>query len=252
MSVEDTLSTVQYIGAITEMATSLGVHLRVGTNFDEFRDIPKSQPQRAPIAPIFDPDFSDISSSNGFWVSGCNDVGEIVHTQAMCLIDLSGSNLAEHMQTRLGDYRPHGDKINADQSHCILTPAASAITGKVAYHGELWLKGGPNGYRGGCLAAILPRLVLATSLLRWPLDFIIGIMEPIAVCRGLAAREGYMHVEQHSILWNQPGASVPFEEWIVWMSGDDARFNLRVPPETLRELFETAGPKAPSIPKEAA
>ena len=239
MSANDLSPTLKYISRITNMAASLGICLQFGRNFTEFRNVPDKQPYRHPVAPIFDPQFSDISPDEGLWMTGHDSAGEIMHTQAIRLVDLEGRTFGDHLQTRLGDYRPHGNKLDVNRSKFLLTPSASAIAGRVFYHGELWIKGGPAGYRGGCLAAILMRMFLAKAVMLWEPDFIVGLMKPIVICKGMASRAGYMHIEQHSILWHQRNRPEPFEEWIVWMSNADAKFNLRVPPETFYDIFES-------------
>ena len=61
MSANDLSPTLKYISRITNMAASLGICLQFGRNFTEFRNVPDKQPYRHPVAPIFDPHFSDIS-----------------------------------------------------------------------------------------------------------------------------------------------------------------------------------------------
>ncbi len=232
------MPTNEYVKRITQIANSLGLQLQFGSDFRKFREIYKQQLLTSGIDPIFDPDISGICSANGFWMIGHNNAGEIVHTQAMRMIDLCGVTLGEHLRLHLGDYRPHYHEVNVRKSRYCLTPAASNITGRVSYHGALWLMGGPAGYRGGCLTAILTRLMLARCLMQWSPDFMIGIQSPKIACRGLSAREGYMRLEQRSILWQVDDSDIPVEEWLVWMSQDEAKFNLRVPPEVFYELYE--------------
>ncbi len=132
MSAIQLYSTIEYITSIVRIAASKGVHLEIGTDFTAFRDIPKTQPQRKPVAPLFDPDHSSVSSANGFWVKGVNDRGEIVHTQAVRLIDLSGISLAEHLAQYLRDYRPHGDAVDPEKSRCVCLPSRPRLPGSSA------------------------------------------------------------------------------------------------------------------------
>ncbi len=237
MTVADVFS-VTYTKGIFEIAKSLGLDLHVGSDFDEFRAISKEHPLKPYVNPAFDPDFVDISPLTGLWLIGTNANGEIVHTQAIKLLELTNANLAEHFRSNLTDYRTHGYDFDVDRSCCFLSPAASRISGRVSYHGELWLKGGSDGYRGGCLATILTRLMKALCLQRWSPDFMIGLQSPVTSCRGLAAREGYVHLEQRSIVWQLRDCADAMEDWLVWMSREEAAFNLRVPPEFFYNLFE--------------
>lgn len=236
MSAIHLYSTIGYITSIVRIAASKGIHLEIGTDFTAFRDIPKTQPQRKPVAPLFDPDHSSVSSANGFWVKGVDDRGEIVHTQAVRLIDLSGIGLAEHLAQYLRDYRPHGDAVDPEKSRCVLSPVSSRITGKVCYLGEAWLKSGRNNL-GGSLTAALTRLAPAMSSLLWWPDYFFCLMEPFVACKGLSARFGYTHLEQGSIFWHRRDQTAPLEEWLGWMSQEDLRHLLRVPPENFDRWY---------------
>ncbi len=253
MSVQALFTTANYIASITQLVNSKGMSLELGTDFSEFCSVPGHQPEKGHIAPIFDPTKSDISSDNGFWVVGRNDSNEIVHTQAARLVDLRGTTLCQHFKDRLGDYRPHGDTVDPSLSMSHLTPEAGAITGRMVYYGELWMKGGEQGFRGGSLTALLPRLMFALSLLHLKPDYLIGIMEPLAACKGLSAREGYTHLEQGSFHWHQTEQDVPLEEWFVWMTAQDVIFNMRVAPETLDSLYaQKPADRAPQLLDKAA
>ena len=238
MTVTKLFSEIDYIHRCMNIASSQGIQIQTGDNFEEFRELCDQHPSKGHVAPIFDPAVSDLPRTDGFWMVGRNKDGKLVHTQAIRTVNLVGVTMADHMRTHLHDYRPHGDHVDASRSMVSLTPQAACITGIVAYYGELWLMGGPNGYRGSCLTAIMPRLMFALALQAWNPDYFIGIMEPLAACKGLAAREGYMHVEQHSILWHQLKEPDPLEEWLVWMSRDEANFNLRMPPDQIARLYQ--------------
>ncbi len=228
----------QQISEFATVISSYGLVLQIGTDFDEFLKCSSKQPLRHPINPIFDPEQSEISRSNGFWILGHDKSGEIVHTQAMKLLDLTHTDLEGYLKMRPWDLRPFGNTIDPTTMNFNLTEASARITGRVTYHGELWIKGGPDGFRGGCLTILLTRLMILLAMLRWTPDFLIGLQSPFTAIKGLAIREGYMHMEQQSILWPQKKPANVVEDWLVWMNYTEAEFNLRLSPETLLELFE--------------
>jgi hypothetical protein len=227
-----------FIAKIRTLLEDHGLCLAVGNDFRHFRDIPLRQPVRPHVAPIFDPAVQQLHPEKAFWLTASTPAGEVVHTQAVQLLDLGGRTLGEHLTSQLGAYRPHGTKLDMSRSLTRQTTATSDLKGRICYHGELWIKGGKNGYRGGSLTALLPRLMLAMTMHKWQPDYIFGVMEPGAACRGLAAREGYMHLEQGSVLWHDPGSSEPFEEWIVWLGKQDIPHLLAVEPARLFAMFE--------------
>lgn len=226
------------VSDIIEICSELGVYLEFGSNFDEFIQICGQQPERDSVSPAFDPKLSNINSTNGMWILGRNKSGTLVHTQSLKLIDLGKTNFDMHLQDRLLDYRIRSKKVELDNTSVFLSADAKNIQGSITYHGELWLKGGKDGIRGGCLSSILPRLLLIQGLLEWRPDFMFGFQSALTTCRGLGTREGYMRAEQRSVMWKHKGEAERLEEWLVWMSREEAEFNLRVPARSFFNMFE--------------
>ncbi len=227
-----------YIDRLTDLLEHVGLKLTVGNDFEYFRHIPLQQPKRPHVAPIFDPAVQVMDPLKAFWLTACSGSGEVVHTQAMLLIELGDETLGQHLTKNLSAFRPYGNRLDPSRSVTQQTTATTSLKGRVCYHGELWTKGGPNGYRGGSLTALLPRLMISMAVRKWSPDHIFGVMEPGAACKGLAAREGYMHLEQGSVLWHDRQSDQSFEEWIVWMNREDTCHLLSVGPDVLYRMFE--------------
>ena len=228
----------QYIPEITHYAKARGMQLMFGHDFEVFREIAASQSKRHNINPAFNPAHADLASDNALWLVGLDSSGELVHTQAIKLLALKGHSLETYFGSSLSEFRISGDEIASDRSRWFLTPQASRIAGRVTYHGELWLMGGPNGYRGGCLATLLTRVLLMQACLRLVPDFLIGFQSPMTCCRGLSIKEGYMRTEQRTILMARKNSQEFIEGWLVWMTREEAEFNLRIPPSFFIELFD--------------
>ena len=239
MQVHDTYLLGRYIAGAERIVSALGITIEFGTDFSQFCSIPEKQPDRHPVSPIFDPLETTVSESNAFWLVGRNAACEVVLTQAIKLIRISRqAGLLDHLRSNLADYRPHGEKLDVSRSKVDLTPRAAGLAGDACYYGELWIK---KPYRGGSLTAVMPRLMFAVAMLKWSPQFVFGMMEPMAACKGLAAREGFMHLEQGSISWQQLASHESFEEWLVWTTMDDFLFNARVPLDMLAKLYPDPG-----------
>jgi len=213
--------------------------LQSGSDFTRFCKIVKKLPQKSNISPIFDPAFGYVNRDNAFWLTVHTLSGEVISTQALILVDLDDDTMARHLAGKLHDYRPYGDRLLAQGSQLNLS-TAGRLTGKTCYHGEMWLKGGPEGYRGGALVGLLPRLGMALAFCRWELNSIFALMETGSAMKGLAARAGFMHLEQGSVQWFNPHSPNPCEEWIAWINTDDCEHLLAVSPERLCEILEPA------------
>lgn len=234
MRVGDTDPITSYASGAEKIVSELGITLELGSDFVFFCSIPDIQPDRHAISPIFDPDESNVSASNAFWLIGRDAAGEIVLTQAIKLVQVGDAGFFNHMKENLADYRPKGDHLDIARSQINLTDRAAKLTGDLCYYGELWIK---RGYRGGCLTAIMPRLMFAHAISKWSPNVVFGIMEPLAACKGLAAREGFMHLEQGGLHWWDRASSETLEEWLVWTTKDDFIFNMRVSLEMLSKLY---------------
>ncbi|WP_420345348.1 hypothetical protein [Pelagibius sp.] len=233
MTTQEVLSGSRFVTAIKELVKDQGLTLEIGSDFTALREALKDQPERQGLAPRFDPDVSEIDEASGFWILGRSKTGEVVHTQAMRMVDLGGRTLSGYLDERFRDFTPAGYAIDFSRSHYRGAPGSRMIAGKVCYHGELWLKGGPGGFRGAGFTAVLARLALVKALLKWAPDYVFGFMFPLAACKGLAAREGYMHTEPGSLYWAVSGRQRPLETWTVWMSRADIRHILQIPPTDL-------------------
>lgn len=243
MHARETDAIAKYIAGAETVVSELGISIEVGSDFDFFCSIPKLQPDRHAVSPIFDPDESSISASNGFWLIGRNASGEIVLTQAIKLIPVGEAGFLSHLTRDLADYRPKGDRLDIAKSQVVLTDRAASLSGDLCYYGELWIKGT---YRGSCLTAVMPRLMFAIAIAKWSPNVVFGVMEPLAACKGLAAREGFMHLEQGGLHWWDHVSSEIMEEWLVWTTRDDFIFNMRVSPEMLSNLYPSKTAKKPA------
>ncbi len=76
-------------------------------------------------------------------------------------------------------------------------------------------------------------------------------MEPFAVCKGLSVIIGYTHLEQGSLFWHRRDETGPLEEWLGWMSREDLKHLLRVPPENFDRWYPERGASRKGPPETA-
>ena len=231
MSASVLYSQINYISKINEISHSKGINLEVLTDFEEFRETIKREPDLDHIYPMYDPACSFIAPTNGFWIRGTNEKGDVVHTQAVRLLDFHGLSLSEHLALHRRKYVIRGKMINPDKYLYSSSPASSIITGTVCYHGQLWLKGGETGFRGQGLSTLLPRLALALCLMEWSPDFVFCFASPTLACSGLFAQYGYLQVEPG--MWHTSDKSESVEQWLAWTSRKDIEHIMKLPPTNL-------------------
>jgi hypothetical protein len=166
-------------------ARGIGVRLRLRHDFGELVYVNKHAAVRRswhPLMDIFNPEYSDLLPENSYWISGEDEHGEIVLTQAGRVYYWPDTNLEQEARLMFYGGRDEGQQ-------CVVTaPDAKLITGVVFYGGSGWVR--PD-FRGRRLMRLVPRLGRAYALARWPVDWGISFVLPKLVDNGIAAGYGY-------------------------------------------------------------
>jgi hypothetical protein len=180
-------------------AREVGVRLRLRNDFAELLYVNKHAAVRQnwyPLLDIFNPEYSDLIPENSYWISGEDEHGEIILTQAGRVYYWPDTTLEQEARLMFHGGREKGQR-------CVVTAAdAKLITGVVFYGGAGWVR--PE-FRGRRLMRLVPRLGRAYALARWPVDWGISFVLPNLVDNGVAAGYGYQRAS-YSIYF--PGSVV--------------------------------------------
>jgi hypothetical protein len=164
-----------------------GIRLRLRHDFEELVYVNKQQTSRGNwfrLVNMFNPQYSDLTPENSYWISGEDDRGEIAVTQAGRVYYWPDTTLEHEARLMFYGGRDEGQR-------CIVTAEdAKLIRGVVFYGGSVWVR--PD-FRGRRLSELLPRLGRAYALARWPVDWGISFVAPTLVEKGIAAGYGYQH-----------------------------------------------------------
>jgi hypothetical protein len=178
-------------------ARRIGIDLRLRHDFEELAYLNQRETSRGNwfrLVNMFNPQCSDLTPENSYWISGEDERGEIVVTQAGRVYYWPNTTLEQ--EARLMFYGGHDEG-----QRCIVTAEdAKLIRGVVFYGGSVWVR--PD-FRGRRLSELLPRLGRAYAVARWPVDWGVSFVAPILVEKGIAAGYGYKRAS-HSILF--PGS----------------------------------------------
>jgi hypothetical protein len=166
-------------------ARERGVRLRLRHDFGDLLYVNKHVAVRQswyPLLDIFNPEHSDLLPENSYWISGEDEHGEIVLTQAGRIYYWPDSTLEQEARMMFHGGREKGQR-------CVVTAAdAKLITGVVFYGGAGWVR--PD-FRGRRLMRLVPRIGRAYALARWPVDWGISFVLPSLIDTGVAAGYGY-------------------------------------------------------------
>ncbi|MEH6741711.1 MAG: hypothetical protein V7695_24620, partial [Sulfitobacter sp.] len=130
-----TLVTIQssdrFVANSAEIFQHYGVQMEVGYDFEAYRDILKfARPDQALGTP-FDPDIHEMTPENALWMIGRNATGEIVHTQALRMLDMSGLTVAEYFSRRFREFPPAAPGLDLARSRFRAGPQAKRMRGTV-------------------------------------------------------------------------------------------------------------------------
>ncbi|GFE63805.1 hypothetical protein [Litoreibacter roseus] len=211
----------------------MGIQIKIGDDFLEYRTYRSQQTDRAPIYPMFDVASSYVDYNNGLWVCGFDPEGELIHTQAVRLLDLSGISLAGHLNLHRHKYITPDSTPDPDQTFFSGPEALNAITGKVGYQGDFWLRAkGLAGPRSQGATALLSRLLLEMTVIAWDPSFVFAFVPKRLAAKGAHLRYGYTHCEAGR--WIGPDQQVTDEDYLIWMSAKDLAASFAQATQSLR------------------
>jgi hypothetical protein len=195
--------------AARERGLSLQLHRELGSLVETNRQLRAEW--GAPIVPVFNPEHSDLSEHNSFWISGHDHTGRVVATQAARIFDMTGSNAAAELESLRVFYarpQPH----LAEGARCdVQCPAAERVTGRVVYSGGGWYH--PS-FRGCGLSRILPRISRSLAYTQWKSDYTISLLETVLVEKKVFRSYGYTN---HDPLITLSGYREPLFLHLIWM-----------------------------------
>lgn len=203
-----------------DAATEKGIKLSLGFDFRKYVSITRATPTKRPTYPNFRPDRSPIQSGEGFWIVGVDKNGEVAALQAARLYDLSDSNFADHLESLKAFYVDPAEYAHP-QDHCTCTaPSAKRITGRVAYHGDLWVR---SDFRGQGLPRIMQGITRGASFAMWAPNFICALMSRRLLDKSIVAKYGYAHYEPGGAILQLIEEDIVDDDWIAWLTGEELR-----------------------------
>lgn len=243
MSAKNIFAMAKNVASIIRDLEDAGMRVEIGDDFSEFRLYRNTQTDRSPVYPMFDVASSFIDQSNGFWVCGFNEANELVHTQAVRLLDLSGETLGQHLNVHRHKYITPNSTPDPDLTFYSGPRGLKTVTGSVCYHGEFWLPArGLGGPRSQGVTPLLSRLLFEIMYSSWKPNYVFALVPKQLGARGAHLRYGYNHCEPGR--WLGPDQQVTEEDYLVWMNSDDLSNALGVEPNSLRKAEQLSSVKS--------
>lgn len=204
-----------YICSHAQEASKAGIQFKVGEDFDKYLSITSQIVGKYPTFPNFRPNCSQLELGRAFWVVGEDKSGNVAHVQALRVYDLETTNLADHLESLKACYADPARQAGPGSSCVCRAPTARTISGKVAYHGDLWLR---SDLRGKGLARTLAGLAFGLAWAKWSPDFIFALVPSWLIKKGIADQYGYLHREAHGSVLSLPDRNIEDDDWLIWLT----------------------------------
>ncbi len=222
MSARNIFGMAKNVSVLIQELEDAGMRVEVGDDFSLYRYYRGTCKDRGDISPIFDTASSFIDETNGFWICGFNEADELIHTQAVRLLDLSGITLGKHLDLHRHKYIVPDTTPDPDLTFFQGPEALKMVTGSVGYCGDFWLPSrGLGGPRSHGATSLLSRLLFEVLQQTWQPDFVFAFVPRHLAAKGAHLRYGYSHCEPGR--WIGPDHQVTHEEYLIWMKQTDIK-----------------------------
>ncbi|MCP3380260.1 hypothetical protein NLM31_07610 [Bradyrhizobium sp. CCGUVB4N] len=235
-SVINLLQVSRFLQVYDQAAAQMHIRLSIGFDFHEYVSITRATPTKVLTSPNFRPDRSPIKSGEGYWIIGVDKNDEVAVLEAGRLYNLSHSNFAEHLESLKAFYADPSIHEGPKSTCTCIAPSAKKMTGKVAYHGDLWVR---SDFRGKGITKIMRGIERGVSLAMWAPDFSCAIVARWTLEKAV-----------HEVVHQELGGSIQVEQdkvqdyWLIWLTGEELRnlVNRHDAAELLLELSSSTAP----------
>ncbi|WP_150525087.1 hypothetical protein [Roseibium sediminis] len=204
---------VKALGIYTNLIEDLGLVVTQEYDFNYLADICDDAHEHR-LSEQFSPRYFDFTPDNSFWVCVSNRRGDILSFQAARLDYLAGISLKQHwaaQQRRIycDPYPDQEPELGVNHAY-----ATEKITGRVVYHGEMWLH--PDLRGGRKLGGPICRIGQLLAFLKWDFDYIYCFISDVLHHKGFTAAQGYQNCEPFGTDWVRPPSHIPTDDYLCW------------------------------------
>jgi hypothetical protein len=169
---------------MSEKIAAVGVDVHVESNFKEFAALRRRLSPTEVLSPTWDPDYSNLTFHNSFWLRAVDAKGDTVATMAQRFMDTETSFLDDIRSERL--WHDRGREDLRGQFGVIDCGAAAALKGRIGHSGGLWID--PR-WRKRNLSGLLDHLSRGLLLKNFWFDHITAIMIDRLAATGIGSKQ---------------------------------------------------------------
>lgn len=179
---EDFATVQRFVQLMSEKVAAIGLDVFVETNFNDYNKLRRELSPDTVQNPTFDPEHSNVSFHNAFWLRAVETNGDTVAMVAQRVLDTENF-LEDLKKLRLWHDRPATPPGVLNVDGCEF---ARTMSGRVGHAGGLWID--PS-FRKKNLSGILDHLGRGLLLKNFWFDYITGIISPELAATGIWAKQ---------------------------------------------------------------
>ena len=207
----DPILTAEFVARRMDGFRKKGLEIRVNYDFRILKDLKLDGKE---VSNMFNPEIFDLDDRKGFWIQGLNKEGETVHIQAMRMDDTGQKKLSDLVVPDLS--RAFGADNELSEIDCC--EAVKSLSGRVVYHGDMWVHKSLAGKRMG---DELGQLALGLAVIEWGPDVVYAFVEDPTHRRGFVLRQGYCHFHPLNQEWKACHPWLHQEDWFAYLNASD-------------------------------
>lgn len=205
------LGAVRVCAAIANELAEAGFTYHTSSDMKAFNDT-KMICRGIPVAPMHYYETAVFSGERAMWTSLTNQHGETVGLQAF-RYDEVDTNLADWCVTyMIGVYMRRQELMVPTHAQPPAGSIAERLTGKLVYHGEIWID---KQIKNRKVFELFVRLGLILALIKWRPDAIWGLASAQMAGHGHFTRVGYPVLERGFLRWQWASEGIDPVEYLV-------------------------------------
>jgi hypothetical protein len=193
----------------------MGITVSFGTFEDLVETNRLNRATWPPLVPTFDP-ANGLCTPQSVVFTCRNAHNDIVAIQAAHLFDWQQTNFKMEAESMRLFYAEPQRRLRSAEECQVTAPSATSLSGMVFFQGAAWLH--PS-MRGHWLNTIMARVGRVYGYTRWRADLTMAVMSLKLVGKGVAARNGYLHIEPGFELRNFELGN--YSGGVIWIRQDE-------------------------------
>lgn len=210
-SLADPLTAVETISSLINRGRNHGFQIDISSDFEELQRT-RREVRGDEVSPMFDPAVSILNTERAFWIAARLHSGRVIALQAFRLDIVHPSSAEWALGWMAGLYIKRNELVLPRLVDAPRNTEAHLLSGKLVYHGELWID---RHIRSNHCFDVFPRLGMLLAYVKWTPRALWALVNEGMATRGHMVRMGYGKLERDFFTWEWEPEGADASEWIA-------------------------------------